>query len=494
MSESEERALEVPLTGQGGGSAPARNSARVRWRRAMAAEDLAWLALPGIALAVAASFAWLAPALSNLYPSPAHEVFAIWRTAINPEPLEEVRSVIALSAPVFLAAVVLVVGARSSGRPALDPLIIAVQVAAAGLLVVAVIRQPQVPFYLRPDCCDRYLVSGPDLLAGVVVGLLLTAVAVPSPDRLLPASGRNLLERVRRLRWLALLIAIAATLIWLLPAVNTDGTLARAGSLPATHIPVQGEDYFAAVNGRTPLVNYISWYTNLLPILLEPMLKAVGPSITSLSISMCVLSAIAMAAIYGMFVEVTRGAWRALALYVPWVALSMYPWSDTGTSREFNGIYYGVFPARYFGPFLLALLCALWLRGRRIPIFALFGVAGLVVLNNYEFGVGALLALIAAVVAGWDRNLPVRRRLTDLVLHGSAGLLAALALVSTITVARTGELPDFSLLTYYSRLFLRESFGLSPMSSLGLHWALYATYSAVLVTAAVRYVRREPDR
>ena len=484
----------MPHMEQEGASAPARPGARVRWRSAVSAEDLAWLVLPGVALALAAAFAWLAPPLSNLYPSPAHDVFAIWRTAINPEPLEEVRSVIALSAPVFLAAIVVAAGARSSGRPALDPFIIAVQVAAAGLLVVAMLRQPQAPFFLRPDCCDRYLVSSPDLAAGVVIGILLTAVAVRPPERLLPASARDALERVRRLHWLALLIAIAATVIWLLPAVNTDGTLAKAGSLASTHIPVQGEDYFAAVNGRTPLVDYISQYSNLLPILLEPILKAVGPSITSLSISMFAISAIAMAAIYGMFVQVTRGVWRALALYVPWVALSLYPWSEIGTHREFNGIYYGVFPARYFGPFLLAWLCALWLRRRRIPIFALFGLAGLVVLNNYEFGVGALLALIAAVVAGWDRNLPVRRRLTELVLQGSAGLLAALALVCAITLARTGELPDFSLLTYYSRLFLRESFGLAPMSSLGLHWALYATYSAVLVIAAVRYVRREPDR
>ena len=63
-----------------------------------------------------------------------------------------------------------------------------------------------------------------------------------------------------------------------------------------------------------------------------------------------------------------------------------------------------------------------------------------------------------------------------------------------ITLTRTGELPDFALLTYYSRVFLRESFGLEPMPSLGLHWALYATYSAALLIAAVRYVRREPDR
>jgi hypothetical protein len=494
MSESEGQALEGARTERGGGNVPTGTAARLRWRRNIPAEDLAWLALPGMALAIAAAFAWLAPPLSNLYPSPAHDVFAIWRTAINPEPLEEVRSVIALSAPVFLAAIVVAAGARSSGRPALDPFIIAVQVAVAGLLMVAVLRQPEAPFFLRPDCCDRYLVSTPNLVAGVVIGVLLTAVAVRPPERLFPASARDALERARRLRWLALLIAVAATVIWLLPSVNTDGTLPKAGSLASTHIPVQGEDYFAAVNGRTPLVDYISWYTNLLPILLEPMLKMVGPSITSFSISMCVLSAIAMAAIYGMFVQVTRGIWSALALYVPWVALSMYPWMDTGTYRESNGIYYGVFPARYLGPFLLAWVCALWLRGRRIPIFALFGFAGLVVLNNYEFGVGALLALIAAVVAGWDRSLPMRRRLTDLVLQGGAGLLAALALVCTITLVRTGELPDFSLLTYYSRLFLRESFGLAPMSSLGLHWALYATYSAVLVVTAVRYVRREPDR
>ena len=90
--------------------------------------------------------------------------------------------------------------------------------------------------------------------------------------------------------------------------------------------------------------------------------------------------------------------------------------------------------------------------------------------------------------------MPVRLRLTALVLQGLVGLLRPLALVCVITLARTGELPDLGLLTYFSRLFLRESFGLAPMSSLGLHWALYATYAAALLIAAVRYVRREPDR
>jgi hypothetical protein len=494
MTEMNQAAPEEPRMANPPRGRVANALGRAQARLVVSADDLAWLAAAGAALAVAGAIAWLAPLLSNLYPSPSHDVFTTWRGAINPEPLEEVRSVIALSTPSLVAAIVVAFGGRSFARPALDPLIIAVQVAAAVLLVVAVLHQPQAPSYLRADCCDHYLISTRDLAAGVAIGILLTAVAVRPPERLLSTSARDALERVRSLPWLALLIAIAVTVVWLLPAVNTDGTLPGAGSLPSSHIPVQGEDYFAAVNGRTPLVDYISQYANLLPILLEPMLKAVGPSITSVSISMCVISAIAMAAIYFMFLQVTRGAWSALALYVPWVALSMYPWIDTGAHREFNGIYYGVFPARYFGPFLLAWLCAMGLRGRRIPTFALFALAGVVVLNNYEFGIGALLSLIAAAVAGWDRNQPVRHRLTELLAHGGAGLIAALALVCAITLARTGELPDFSLLTYYNRLFLRESFGLAPMSSLGLHWALYATYSAVLVLAAVRYVRREADR
>jgi hypothetical protein len=282
--------------------------------------------------------------------------------------------------------------------------------------------------------------------------------------------------------------------IWLLPAVNTDSTAPRAGSLAAGHFPVQGEDYFAVVNGRTPLVNYISQYSNLLPLALEPLLRAVGPSITSLSISLCVLSALAMIAIYGAFAQITRSAWSALVLYVPWVAFSMLPWHQVGPYREFNGIYYGVFPGRYFGPFVLAMLCAISLRTRRIPTYALFLFGGLVVLNNFEFGIGALLALIVAVAAGWDRSLSLRRRLRDLLLQGGAGLLTALAFVCAITLIRTGQLPDPPLLTYYNRLFLREAFGLEPMHSLGLHWALYATYAAAMLIAAVRYVRNEPDR
>jgi hypothetical protein len=467
---------------------------RLRARIGTSAEDLAWLAVAGGAVVLAAAFAWLAPPLSDLYPAPTHDLFPVWRTLIDPEPLEDVRSMLALVSPVLLAGVVLALGTSRPSRPALDPFLISLQIVGVVLLVIAVLEQPRGGPLLPHDYFDRYLVSVPNLIAGVAIGLLLAAAALRPPSWRLLGSVREALGGGSAWRWVALALAILVTAIWLLPAVNTDGTATRAGLLAPGHFPVQGDDYFAVVNGRTPLVDYISQYANLLPLVLEPVLKAAGPSITSLSISMCMLSGIAMVAIYGAFAQVTRSLWSALALYVPWVALSLFPWNDSGTFREFNGVYYGVMPSRYLGPFLLALFCAISLRTRRIPTYALFLFAGLVLLNNYEFGIGALLALIAAVTAGWDRAVPLRRRMLDLILKGGAGLITAIALVCAITLVRTGELPDPALLTYYNRLFLRDSYGLQPMSSLGLHWALYATYAAALLIAAVRYVRDEPDR
>jgi hypothetical protein len=459
----------------------------------MPAEDLAWLLIPAAALILAAAFAWLTPSLAKLYPSPTGDLFQVWQAQVKPEPFEEVRSILTLAAPFILAAVVLALGTKAPSRRALDPALIAVQAAGVILLVVAVLRQPQTGPLLPPDYFPRYLLSVPNLIIGVALGLGMTAVLLRRTTWRLPDSLGDACRRIREWRLLAFALAIAVTVIWLLPAVNTDDTVSSAGPFAAGHISVHGEDYFAAVNGRTPLVDYISQYANLLPLLVEPVLRAAGPSITSLSISLCALSAIAMVAIYGAFMQVTRGAWSALALYVPWVALSLFPWHDVGSHREFNGIYYGVFPGRYFGPFVLALLCATWLRGRRPPIYVLFLFGGLVVLNNYEFGLGALIALIAVVLVGSNRTVPLPRRLGSLLLQGAAGLLTALGFVSAITLVRTGELPDPALLTFYSRLFLRDSFGLEPMSSFGLHWALYATYVAALLMAVIRHIRREPD-
>ena len=365
------------------------------------------------------------------------------------------------------------------------------QIAAGGLLVWMVLEQTGAGPLLSPHYFKPLLLSPANLILGICIGLLLMGAILRWDGEL--SGWARAADRLLGSFWLIAGIAVLATVIFVLPAVVTDGTVGQAGPLASNHIPVQAEDYFSVVNGRTPLVNYIAQYVNLLPLAVEPVLATFHSSITAYSVTVCVLSTAGLMAIFGAFNQVTRRPWAALGLYLPFIALALFPWHDVGAHRNFDATYYGVLPGRLFGPFVLAWLCALSTR-RRIPVWALFTAGGLVLLNNAEFGVAALVGLVVALGVSWDRSIPLGRRLRTLAVEGGAGLFGAILLVCAITLLRSGELPNPSLLTYWNRIFLKESFGLQPMPSLGLHWALYATYAAALLIAAVRYVRADPDR
>ena len=457
----------------------------------MPAEDLAWVGSICAAAVLVLVLLVIAPHLVGLYPAPAHDVFALWRGAILPEPLEEIRSILTLGTPFLVAAVVVAFGTRGEPRRTLNPVIVAAQVVAVVLIVAGVLEQPRQSGFLI-DYFQPYLLSVPNLVAGVVIGLLLTVATLGWSGRV-PQRLSRIAARLEGGVALPVGIAVIATAVFLLPAVVTDASVGHAGQLAEGHVPVQAEDYLSVVNGRTPLVNYIAQYANLLPLLLEPILKTFHSSLTAVSIAVCTLSGIALLSVYGVFREVTRGAWKALALFLPFLALALFPWNDDGFYRNFDANYYGILPGRLFGPFLLAWLCAYSIR-RRVPPWALFGFAGLVVLNNVEFGLPALIGVLIAKGLSAERPLPAPRQLANLALQAAAGLLGALLIVCAITLLRAGELPNPTLLTYFNRLFLRDSFGLIPMPALGLHWALYATYAAALLLAAVRFVRGDPDR
>jgi len=459
------------------------------------AEDVAWLGLVPATLLLLAAFFWLAPSLAELYPSPNQTIFREWRFEINPEPLEATRYLIAAAMPPVLAGVVLVLSTGRPARRSLDSAVIAMQLAAIAFIAWSVAHQISVlpPGALTPpNYFDRLLLSVPNLLAGVGIGLVLTALAASRAEPRLRRL-RPLARALSGRRGIAFAAAVGLTALWLLPALVTDATVAHAGLIPGGHIPAQAEDYFAAVNGRTPGVDYIPIYVQLLPVPLAPVLSAFDSSLTSFSIIMCLLSLVALLAVYATFSQVTERPWAALALYVPFLALSLFPWDRHGSQWEFNGNYYGFLPGRYLGPFVVAWLCALSLRRRRLPAWALFVAAGLAALNNAEFGVPCLVAVIVAWSFGADRSIPLKKRVSALCIHAAAGLLMALALVLAMTLVRSGELPNPGFAVYWSTTFAREGYGLSPMPTLGLHWALYVTYAAVLLTAAVRYVRAAPD-
>jgi hypothetical protein len=465
----------------------------VAGRRRLAAEDAIWLGAIGATLCLAVAFAWITPQLAKLYPSPHVDVFNAWAGSIAPEPLEDVRAILTLATPFVLAAViVLIASPRQPPRRSLDPLVVGAQVSAGLLLAWAVVHQPHTFPLVPTDYFEPLLISVPILVVGVLIGLALTALILRPKEP--GGSLARTFFSAQSTRWPAILVALIVTAIWLLPAVTTDAIVAHSGFLAPSQIPNHAEDYLAVVNGRTPLVNYISPYASLLPLVIAPVLSAFGSSLTAFTVLMATLSGIGLMAIYGVFTVVTRRPWVALGLYAAFVALSLFPWHDHGSVREFNGNYFALFPDRLFGPFLVAFVAALSIRDRRIPVWCVFLLGGLALINNAEFGIGALVALVISFALSSQRTEPLRARTFGLATQAAVGLLLSIAIVCAVTLIRAGELPNPRLLTYFNRLFLRESFGLVPMPSLGLQWAMYLTYAGALLTAALRYLREADDR
>src|SRR6185436_4280520 len=183
-----------------------------------------------------------------------------------------------------------------------------------------------------------------------------------------------------------------------------------------------------------------------------------------------------------------------LLLYLPFLATSLFIVGGTRASRYTFGDYFGVFPLRYAGPFLLAWLLVRQLDGvrPRTPL-ALGVVAGLCVLNNAEFGLAALAATAAALVWSADDQGP--RPLARLAGQLALGLLAAYALLAALTLVRAGELPQLGRLLDYGRLYSIGGFGLLHLHRLlGLHLVLYLTYVAAIAVATVRAIERAPNR
>jgi hypothetical protein len=138
-------------------------------------------------------------------------------------------------------------------------------------------------------------------------------------------------------------------------------------------------------------------------------------------------------------------------------------------------------------PCLLAWLVARHLRGlgpRRQEL--IFALAGLGALNNPEFGSAALLAAFGALALAGPSGASAPRQLLGLAGRAAIGLIAAALAVAVVDLVRSGSLPDPSLLTYYSRLFGSQGFGMIPMPHVGLYWALYVTFAGALALGALK--------
>jgi hypothetical protein len=454
------------------------------------ATELAWLlALPCAAVTVLLVLA-LGPIVGDLLlPSSSVAFFETPATELAPEPHEQGRFLVALLGPLLLAGATAALTRRglSVRAAAVRPLVGTAQAALVAFAIVCIVVQRGLVFaFPNVEAITQQYFTDATLLAGAVSTAVLVGAIRSARVR---ALARRWLRETpaHRVGWTlaaALLIAV-----WELHAFTTEGTVFYENPPAAYHLQFTLDETFAVLNGRTPLVDFAAQYGSLWPYPAAAIMALVGTSVGVFTALMCLFSAIALLAIYDVLRRVARSSLAGLMLFAPFLATSFFLLRGPLENRYTLATVFADYPIRFAGPWLLAWLTVRHLgretgpsaRGART--WPLFLAAGLVVLNNVDHGLPALGGLVAALL--WTGPL-ARRRLGRLALDAAVGLVAAFALVSLLTLARAGALPDLTLLLRFARLYAGAGFAMMPMPTLGMHTVIYVTFVAALAVATVR--------
>jgi hypothetical protein len=365
-------------------------------------------------------------------------------------------------------------------------LVLAAQAAVLAFVALAWIEQRNVHV---PNLRRTHFTISTVIVAAVIAGGLSWLIAGNARSAAIAHMRDPLALRSRVARGTCLAIAVVATGIWLLPAIATDRNVSLQ---PATAFLARFafDEAMSVLNGRSPLVNMVA-YGSIWPYVTAVPLRELGATYGAFAVTMTTITGLSLLAVYALFRRVTGRALAALVLYLPFLATSLFIEStqhtSAGDTRYYPANYFGMFPLRYAGPFLLAWLTARFLDGarpHRLRLELLFLAAGLVAINNLDFGVPALGGTVAALAS--TAYPPERERLLALGRGIATGLAAALVAVSLLTLVRAGSLPHLGLLVRYGRVFALGGFGNLPLPGLGFHLVVTTTFVAALAVAAVR--------
>lgn len=334
--------------------------------------------------------------------------------------------------------------------------------------------------FIQPYFTTRTLLVGAGLAVAIVVAVkkgLAARSSFSDPPRGIVAIG--------------ILGAVGMTAMWVLAGINLEHTILNAGPYSSYNEGLPLDEVFAVLDGRSPLVNFTPQYSALWPYPIALIMSLVGPSFGSFSATMCTITGISLLAVFGVIRRITRNALTALLFYLPFLATSLFAAEPDLLNRAGPLTLYSIFPLRYAGPYILLWLLTRDIEGRRSHMrWMIFTVAGLVLLNNVEFGLPAFGATFAAAfLLASPLNL---NRILALVRDVAIGLIVTFALVSILTLLRAGSLPDLGEVLFYPRIYGGSQFGLLPTKTLGLHVVIYLTYVAAIALAVVRTIRRDP--
>ena len=166
-----------------------------------------------------------------------------------------------------------------------------------------------------------------------------------------------------------------------------------------------------------------------------------------------------------------RSSLLALALYAPLLATGFFMKIGPLDDRYGPANLFSLWPIRYGGPYLLAWLLARHVDGAapRRP-WVLFLVAGLALVNNPEFGAGAVAALAVALAGRAPAALARRRRAAG-GRSGRRARSARCCCSSLLTLVRSGSLPHLGWALEFSSLYGVGGWAMLPMPRLGLFLA-----------------------
>jgi hypothetical protein len=456
--------------------------------------EMAWLLSVPCALVTAAAMALLGGPLGNLL-IPSNDGINIvpeWRVAIFPKQAQEARYFIAVAAPLLFAIAILILARR---RPRLTPrtvraLIDASQATGAAFVAICIWAQHQQVFEGRPHSFTEEFTNQTLLVAAGFAAAVLFVIKSKNARRHVATVLNN---RSAVVAVTVVGVAILATVAWVVAGVNLDGTVryVAGGTLDNLQAPV--DEVFAVLDGRTPFVNFIPLYAWLWPYLTALVMGIFGTTFTVFSLTTCTITLLSLLAIFAVVRRVTGSMLGALLLYLPFLATSLFYIEPPSVNRYGPVLLYPLFPLRYAGPYLLVWLLARHIDGARPRWrWLLFAAGGLVVLNNTDFGIPAFGATVAALV--WSAALPRWAAAARVLRDALAGLFAAYALVSLMTLLRAGSFVHIGSLFFFARLLGASGFSDLPTPTLGVHVVIYLTYAAAIGSATVRASRRDPGR
>jgi hypothetical protein len=467
-------------------------------RTAVAPAELAWLVALPCAVVLVAAIVLLGPPLGRLL-FPASDI-AFWPTAtptlaIRPEPTEQARFLIALAGPVALSGLVAWLRGRAIPlRPAVVAVLVrASQVLLAAFALTALIAQQRHVYdatFSGGVSFKRVYFTVPTLVVAAL--LTLAAVLALRREALVSRIAALTLETPRR-RLVVLGIVLVLLGLWLLTAINTEGSFNASNFGVRANASFWLDEAFAVLDHRAPLVDFHAQYGQLWPYVSAGAMALFGASFETYVAVMVTATALCLLAMFAVFRRLVHSSLLALALFLPFVATGFFMEIGPLGNRYGPSNLFSMFPMRYGGPYVLAWLLVRHvdrLRPRRAAL--LFLTAGLVVLNNPDFGMPAFAATLVALV--WTDARPWWPRVGRLALEAAAGMLGAIVLVSLLTLAVVGALPHLSYLFTFPRLWARGGVTMLPMPALGFHLALYATFAAALLVATVRAVSGAEQR